>query len=242
MAHNCPPGKVRTRSHRPKPIRGAGSGQPACHAAGLCQSDPGGSGKARVSGVPRRDQRVLMVGKVALGVREFHAVRGTLEVEIQRRACVGNPQEQGSFFRPGVAPAMRRRDCCQLKQPVLYVCSIILAIGALCHLCHLCKLFRRIVSLWTDHMLRVHAFSCVLALTLVSLLHRRVDQAGVEITQSRLMEQLKGIKEITNYYPAQSGEKLRQGGRPRSERTLTRLDPQQEQIFRTLQLGRFLAG
>ena len=95
---------------------------------------------------------------------------------------------------------------------------------------------------WTDHMLRVHAFSCVLALTLVSLLHRRVSQAGVAITQSRLMEQLKGIKEITNYYPAQSGEKLRQGGRPRSERTLTRLDPQQEQIFRTLQLGRFLAG
>ena len=36
------------------PIRGVGSGQPACHAAGLCQSDPGGSGKARVSGVPRR--------------------------------------------------------------------------------------------------------------------------------------------------------------------------------------------
>ena len=95
---------------------------------------------------------------------------------------------------------------------------------------------------WTDQMLRVHAFSCVLAVTLVSLLHRRVAQAGVEITQSRLMEQLKGIKEITNYYPAQSGEKLRSGGRPRSERTLTRLDPQQEQIFRTLQLDRFLAS
>jgi len=95
---------------------------------------------------------------------------------------------------------------------------------------------------WTDAMLRVHAFSCVLALTLISLLHRRVDQAGVAITQSRLMEQLKGIKEITNYYPAQSEEKIRRGGRPRSERTLTRLDPQQEQIFRTLQLDRFLAG
>src|SRR5437870_6547125 len=90
---------------------------------------------------------------------------------------------------------------------------------------------------YTDQMLRVHAFSCVLAVTLVSLLHRRVAQAGVEITQSRLMEQLKGIKENTNYYPAQSGEKLRPGGGPRSERTLTRLDPQQEQIFRTLQLA-----
>jgi transposase len=95
---------------------------------------------------------------------------------------------------------------------------------------------------WTDPMLRVHAFSCVLALTLISLLHRRVSQAGVEITQSRLMEQLKGIKEITNYYPAKSEEELPRGGRPRSERTLTRLDPQQEQIFRVLQLDRFLAS
>lgn len=95
---------------------------------------------------------------------------------------------------------------------------------------------------WTDSMLRVHAFSCVLALTLVSLLHRRVRQAGVEITQSGLLEQLKGIKEITNYYSAQSAEKLPHGGRPRSERTLTRLNPEQEQIFHVLQLDRFRAS
>jgi transposase len=95
---------------------------------------------------------------------------------------------------------------------------------------------------WTDPMLRVHAFSCVLALTLVSLLHRRVYQAGIHVTQSRLVERLKQIKEITNYYPAQPTEKLHLGGRPRSERTLTRLDNQQYQIFRTLDLGRFLAS
>jgi transposase len=95
---------------------------------------------------------------------------------------------------------------------------------------------------WTDPMLRVHAFSCVLALTLVSLLHRRVYQAGIHVTQSRLVERLKRIKEITNYYPAQPTEKLHLGGRPRSERTLTRLDNQQNQIFRTLDLGRFLAS
>lgn len=95
---------------------------------------------------------------------------------------------------------------------------------------------------WTDQMLRVHAFYCVLALTLVSLLHRRVHQAGVPITQSRLIEQLKRIKEITNYYPAQTTEKLPLGGRPRSERALTRLDSQQDQIFRALQLDRFRAS
>jgi transposase len=95
---------------------------------------------------------------------------------------------------------------------------------------------------WTDQMLRVHAFYCVLALTLISLLHRRVYQAGITISQWGLMEQLKKIKEITNYYPAQPSETLHLGGRPRSERTFTRLDNQQNQIFRALNLNRFLAS
>jgi transposase len=95
---------------------------------------------------------------------------------------------------------------------------------------------------WTDPMLRVHAFYCVLALTLVSLLHRRVFQAGLKISQRALMEQLKKIKEITNYYPAQSAESNHLGGRPRSERTLTRLDGQQRQLFKILDLGRFQAS
>jgi transposase len=95
---------------------------------------------------------------------------------------------------------------------------------------------------WTDSMLRVHAFYCVLALTLVSLLHRRVYQAGISISQSGLMDQLKKIKEITNYYSAHPGDKLELGGRPRSERTLTRLNDEQKQIFQALDLGRFLAS
>ena len=95
---------------------------------------------------------------------------------------------------------------------------------------------------WTDQMIRVHAFYCVLALTLISVLHRRVYQAGVSISQWALMEQLKKIKEITNYYPAQPSEKLHLGGRPRSERTLTRLDGQQSRIFRALNLDRFVAS
>ncbi len=95
---------------------------------------------------------------------------------------------------------------------------------------------------WTDQMLRVHAFYCVLALTLISVLHRRVHQAGVNISQWTMMEQLKKIKEITNYYPAQPSEKHHLGGRPRSERTLTRLDGQQSSIFRALNLDRFVAS
>jgi hypothetical protein len=95
---------------------------------------------------------------------------------------------------------------------------------------------------WTDQMLRVHAFCCVLALTLVSLLHRRVYQSGVNLSQRELMDTLKNIKEITNYYPAQSTEQLHLGGRPRSERILTRLDGRQERLFRALNLDRFSAS
>jgi transposase len=94
----------------------------------------------------------------------------------------------------------------------------------------------------TDSMIRVHAFHCVLALTLLSLLHRQVVTAGVSVSQRLILQELRRIKEITNYYAAHSGETAGLGGRPRAERTLTRLSPQQEQLFRILELGRFQAG
>jgi hypothetical protein len=95
---------------------------------------------------------------------------------------------------------------------------------------------------WSDSMIRVHAFYCVLALTLLSLLHRRAVTAGINISQRRPLQDLTRIKEITNYYAAHSGEAARLGGRPRAERTLTRLSPQQEQLFRTLELAQYQAG
>ena len=95
---------------------------------------------------------------------------------------------------------------------------------------------------WTDQMLRVHAFYCVLALTLISILHRRLSQAGVALSQWSLIDHLKKIKEISIYYSAQPSDKGQPGGRPRSERTLTRLDEQQRQIFQILDWGRFLTS
>ena len=58
----------------------------------------------------------------------------------------------------------------------------------------------------------------------------------------RLVEELKQMKEITNYYPAAANGQLEQGGRPRSERTLTRLSQQQQELFRALRLDRYLAS
>jgi transposase len=94
----------------------------------------------------------------------------------------------------------------------------------------------------TDGMLRVHAFHCILALTLLSLLHRQVVSSGVQISQRQMLHDLKRMKEVTNYYAAHRGEDAALVGRPRAERTLTRLSPEQDKLFDILELGRFQAS
>jgi transposase len=91
---------------------------------------------------------------------------------------------------------------------------------------------------WTDQKIRVHAFVCALALTLATLLRREVARKGISLTVDALLDELEGIEEVVNLYPSQ-GQK---GGRPRASRVLTRMTRLQEQIFRRLDLGRFLPG
>jgi transposase len=88
---------------------------------------------------------------------------------------------------------------------------------------------------WTDQKIRVHAFACVLALTLASLLHREVMKQGFSLTVDALLDQLAGIEEVVNLYPAAGGK----GGRPRARRVLSRMTRLQEQLYRHLDLGRF---
>ena len=92
---------------------------------------------------------------------------------------------------------------------------------------------------WTDQMIRVHGFYCVMALTLSCLLHRKVDHLGVDLSKTAMLRELQGIKEINNYYPPQSADPLA-GGRPRSETTMTKMNPVQEKLFRGLALSKFV--
>jgi transposase len=88
---------------------------------------------------------------------------------------------------------------------------------------------------WTDQKIRVHAFICVLALTLASLLRREVARKGIALSVDALLDQLQGIQEVVNLYPA-VGDK---GGRPRARRVLTRMTRLQEQLFAHLDLAQF---
>src|SRR5437867_7001057 len=96
----------------------------------------------------------------------------------------------------------------------------------------------RPVRHWTDQKIEVHAFYCVLALLLASLLRRELARKGIRLTVDALLDQLQGIQEVINLYSTEG----QRGGRPRAVRVLTRLTRLQEQLYRTLDLDRFRAS
>ena len=88
---------------------------------------------------------------------------------------------------------------------------------------------------WTDSKIRVHAFYCVLALILGSLLHRQACQHGLSLSLPGLLQALSGIQEVTNLYPAVG----RSRGRPRVETTVTEMDDTQQALYRLFGLDRY---
>ena len=87
---------------------------------------------------------------------------------------------------------------------------------------------------WTDQKIRVHAFYCVLALLLASLLHRQAVQAGLCLSLVGLLESLAGIQELILLYPPVGGR-----GRPSAETILTQHTPIQRRLFEHFRLGRY---
>jgi transposase len=87
---------------------------------------------------------------------------------------------------------------------------------------------------WTDQKIRVHAFYCVLALLMVSLLQRDLHQKGIDISVTEALESLTGIKEVALFYN-------RSQKNPAVTLDLTDRDELQSQLFEALQLERFQA-
>jgi transposase len=90
---------------------------------------------------------------------------------------------------------------------------------------------------WTDSKIRVHAFYCVLALILGSLLRRRAAQNGLPLSLQGLLKALNGIQEVTNVFPPAG--KPGSPGRPYVKTTLTEMDHTQQQLFQLFALDRY---
>ncbi|MCU6481651.1 IS1634 family transposase [Arthrobacter sp. A2-55] len=67
---------------------------------------------------------------------------------------------------------------------------------------------------WSEHNIRIHTFTCVLALQIAHLMRREADKAGEHHSVKELLERLGSIGETVMIYPST-------GGRPKARRMLT---------------------
>ncbi len=86
---------------------------------------------------------------------------------------------------------------------------------------------------WTDHNVRVHAFYCVIALTLVSLLQRELHNSGMALSINSMMEELSKIREVAITYD-------NSGSRIKPTLTLSKMTHIQQKLFDVLMLDRYL--
>ena len=85
---------------------------------------------------------------------------------------------------------------------------------------------------WTDHNIRVHVFTCVLALQLAHLMRHRARQAGLDLSVPELLRQLAAIGETVLIYPST-------GGRPKARRMTTELAGHQPKLHEIFGLARW---
>ena len=85
---------------------------------------------------------------------------------------------------------------------------------------------------WTDHNIRVHVFTCVLALQLAHLMRYRARQEGLDLSVRELLGQLAGIEETVLVYPST-------GGRPKARRMTTELTGHQPRLYQIFGLARW---
>jgi transposase len=86
---------------------------------------------------------------------------------------------------------------------------------------------------WTDSKIRVHVFSCVLALAIAHLMRRQAHHAGLPMSVRELLATLGGIGETVLLY--HDGGK----GRPRARRMLTDMNPTQQRLADLFDIQRY---
>src|SRR5229473_2522481 len=85
---------------------------------------------------------------------------------------------------------------------------------------------------WTEHNIRVHVFTCVLALQIAHLMRLKARRAGLRLSVRELLGQLAGIGETVLIYPSA-------GGRPKARRMTTELSGEQRKLHQIFGLDRW---
>ena len=83
---------------------------------------------------------------------------------------------------------------------------------------------------WTEHNIRVHVLTCVMALQIAHLMRLQAQRAGLRMSVRELLTQLAGIGETILIYPAGRG-------RPKARRILTETTGTQDKLTQIFHLG-----
>ncbi len=90
---------------------------------------------------------------------------------------------------------------------------------------------------WTDPKIRVHAFSCIFAYTMIALLQRKLASHNINLSFERMLSALSKIKEMLVLYPKEkSTRKGKKAGCPRVDRVLSKLNKIQKRLYNVLHL------
>jgi len=84
---------------------------------------------------------------------------------------------------------------------------------------------------WTDRKIRIHAFYCMLGISLLHYLHKQAQAAWADLSMEQLLEELSAIKQFVLLYPPQ-GEK----GPARTAYVLSQQTLAQQALVKTLGL------
>jgi transposase len=87
---------------------------------------------------------------------------------------------------------------------------------------------------WTDQKIRVHAFYCVLALLLASLLRRTLAQEEIHLSIPKMLAELSEIQEVALFYRTP-------GSHTQPVISYSQMSPLQQQLLQVLDLQRFQA-
>jgi transposase len=84
---------------------------------------------------------------------------------------------------------------------------------------------------WTDRKIRIHAFYCMLGISLLQVVHRQAKTAWADLSVEQLIEELQQIQEFVLLYPRQ-GEK----GPDRAAYVLSKQTLAQQALAKALKL------
>lgn len=90
---------------------------------------------------------------------------------------------------------------------------------------------------WTDSKIQVHAFFCMLGISLLHYLHKQVETVWPDLSMENLLDELRRMQQFELRYAGPGGK-----GKPRVETVLSKQTLAQQCLAQVLELNQVLGG